>query len=307
MTDGAVVLHAHWRSSSTYVWAKFRQRSDTYCYFEPLNEHLDTLTPEVIELFQPWSYAHHPDLDAPYLEEFRPLIAGGCGVARFPAHLTYGHYRADAETRLPELTGYFAGLAAHAEALGKRPVHGLVRSSLRVGWFRAHVPGTHLFIRRAPRCQFLSMLNQAVKGNPYFLRRGLVILQHNLAEPAFAPLLAAIEHHALPVPDAMEVAQAPLPQLYVIFYFLHLLAARQGEPLCDFVIDIDRITLDAGARREAETAVADLTGMPLSFADCAVQRYEQNLDWSGGVFDDLEQRVQAMLPEPTPTPQAVVM
>jgi hypothetical protein len=38
----AIFLHSSWRAASTCVWAKFRQRPDTYCYFEPLNEHLFT-------------------------------------------------------------------------------------------------------------------------------------------------------------------------------------------------------------------------------------------------------------------------
>jgi hypothetical protein len=37
------------------------------------------------------------------------------------------------------------------------------------------------------------MLRQAVQGNPYFLKRGVVILRHNMKEPAFAPLLAALQ------------------------------------------------------------------------------------------------------------------
>src|ERR1035438_1608919 len=56
----AIFLHSSWRAASTYVWAKFRQRPDTYSYFEPLNEHLFTATAEVIDGFRPWSFANHP-------------------------------------------------------------------------------------------------------------------------------------------------------------------------------------------------------------------------------------------------------
>ena len=107
----AIFLHSSWRAASTYVWAKFRQRLDTYCYFEPLNEHLFTATAKVIDGFRPWSFANHPALDAPYLEEFRPLIGPGGGIPGFPAHLTFGRYCAASDDSLPELEAYLADLA----------------------------------------------------------------------------------------------------------------------------------------------------------------------------------------------------
>lgn len=106
--NDAIFLHSSWRAASTYVWSKFRQRPDTYCYFEPLNEHLFTLTPGVVDHFVPWSFANHPALEAPYLEEFRPLIRrqgnGGIpalGVPNFPAHLTFGQYCATSADSCP--------------------------------------------------------------------------------------------------------------------------------------------------------------------------------------------------------------
>jgi len=108
----AIFLHSSWRAASTYVWSKFRQRPDTYCYFEPLNEHLFTLTAEVVDRFVPWSFANHPALGAPYLEEYRPLIGTGgrpalglsaSGISGFPAHLTFGRYCSASDDSLPEL------------------------------------------------------------------------------------------------------------------------------------------------------------------------------------------------------------
>jgi hypothetical protein len=201
------------------VWSKFRQRPDTYCYFEPLNEHLFSLTNEVIDRFVPWSFANHPALEAPYLEEYRPLLGRnlgrnpdwnnergipGYGIRGFPAHLTFGRYCATSADSLPELKAYLAVLAKLAVRIGRRPVYGFVRTDLRVGWFRARMPGTHIFIRREPRRQFMSMLSQAVRGNPYFLQRGTVILRHNLEEPAFAPLLAALEFPAIELPPLLD-------------------------------------------------------------------------------------------------------
>jgi hypothetical protein len=300
----AIFLHSGWRAASTYVWAKFRQRSDTYCYFEPLNEHLFTLTPEVVDGFVPWSFANHPPLEAPYLEEFRPLIAKngtGSGVPRFPAHLTFGRYCATGNDSLPELENYLADLAGLAARRGRRPVYGFVRTDMRVAWFRAHMAGTHIFIRREPRCQFLSMLRQAVQGNPYFLQRGLAILRHNIDSPAFAPLLAAIDLTALPdspgLRDAFRnkrVGEKLLRSLYFIFYFMWRVARQVGEPQCHLTIDIDCLSQDDSYRRDIESRLGDQVGMAISFSDCRVERYDDSLSWAARQFEALEREIESL-------------
>jgi hypothetical protein len=301
MVQAAIYLHSSWRAASTYVWAKFRQRPDAYCYFEPLNEHLATATPEFIDSFRPWTNAHHPKLDAPYLEEFRPLIYPGGGIPGFPRPLTFGRYCVGDDTVLPELESYLAKLGGHASRLGRRPVYGFVRTDLRVGWFRANTAGTHIFIRRDPRRQFLSMVNQAKQGNAYFLLCCLFILTQNLDEPAFASLFSVIDVPALVKSHGVrEFAQrrfvhdAPLRELYVIFYFMRLLARQLGEARCDLVIDIDRLSLDASYRHVIEVRVGDLTGMPISFADCQVECYEKHLRWSAAFFEELEREIETV-------------
>jgi hypothetical protein len=294
----AIFLHASWRSGSTYVWSKFRERSDTRCYFEPLTEHLATATPDAIDRFRPWPFANHPALHAPYLDEYRPLTGSGTGIPGFPADLSFGSYCAGPEGHLPELEDWLEKLARLAADRGRRPVYGFVRSDLRLGWFRARMPGKHIFIRREPRRQFMSMLRQAVQGNPYFLQRGLVILHHNMTAPLFAPLLAAIDLPALRnSPEMRDIFKnrlgdiTLLKQLYAIFWFMRSWACRLAEAHCDMIMDIDRITLDTSYREAIECGLADLLGFSLSFADCRVERYDDYLGWSDSLFDSLEQDI----------------
>jgi len=302
MPPPAILLHSSWRAASTYVWAKFRARPDAYCYFEPLAEMLATVTADELDRFRPWSFAHPPPLDAPYLEEFRRLIESAGGVRGFPAALSYGGYRADHGTALPALEAYFAGLRSVARSVGKSPVHGLVRSSLRVGWFKARVPGVHFFVRREPRSQFLSILNQAVKGNPYFLQRGLVILNANRDDPAFAPLLAAIDLPALvksldPRAGTGEgfAWQPFVAQFYTIFFVLHRMAVAAGEQHADLILDIDAMSADPAQQCAVEQGIADLTGWHVSFADCRAPRYDQSLGWSAASFEALERWISTSI------------
>lgn len=90
------------------------------------------------------------------------------------------------------------------------------------------------------------------------------------------------------------VDETLLRRLYFIFYFLWLLARQLGEPHCHLVLDIDRLTLNYSYRRGIESQLSDLVRIPVSFADCQVERYDNNLSWSASQFDALEREIEAL-------------
>jgi hypothetical protein len=296
-----IFLHSSWRTASTYVWAKFRALSQTYCYFEPLNEDLARADDWLVDHFVPWSFARHPPLDQPYFEEYRPLLGRVGGVPGFPRELAYGHYLADHKQPLPELRTYFSRLIALADSYAKVPVLGCVRTSLRVDWFRHHLPGVHLFIARDHRRQFLSYLRQAANGNPYFLERVWVILGNNQDDPAFAPLRKIIDVPFFDGSPQLRDARyerrartAGSNELYQIFYYLHLLTLKTLKGTCDLIIDVDRMSEDEDFARQTEAKIAALTGIAISFADCKIERYAAQLDWSAEFFAKLEEQVEGL-------------
>ncbi len=298
-----VYLHSSWRTGSTYVWAKFRALSEAYCYFEPLNEHLAKEGESFIDGFVPWAYAHHPKLETPYLEEYRPLLNRHGGIAGFPAHLTYGSFRANRSADFPELESYFGRLSDFARGFDKVPVFGCVRTGLRVDWFRHHLKGAHIFLLRDPRRQFVSYLNQAANGNPYFIERCWVILGNNQDDPAFAPLRELI---AIPAYEGgsdqrdmfyrQTTYQSEWADLYIIFYFLHLLTLKGLlADSFDLMIDLDQMSHDKAAVSKAEADIADLTGAAISFADCKIESYADQMKSAAAGFAALERKVENLL------------
>ncbi len=312
MVAPAIFLHSNWRSASTYVWAKFRGLPGTCCYYEPLNEQLATATAETVDNFRPWSFANHPPLDHPYFEEYRPLLAPEGGIEGFPADLVFARYRLDADDPAPPLQAYFDRLEGFARRQDKVPVFGLVRSTLRLGWFRRHRPGIHIFILRQPRRQFVSCLHQAVKGNFYFLERPWVILGNNRDDPALALLFAILCGPGGRIPAAADDAfwaarahQAGPAEHFLISHVLHLLTMREVAAACDLVVDVDRLGGDTAAIAETERRIAQLTGAVVSLADCRPPLYDGNLDWSADAFAGLEglaEDVLAATPSPSPGP-----
>lgn len=298
-------LHSSWRSSSTYVWAKFRADPKAYCYFEPMAEHLRWADEKVLGGVS-WTYANHPPLDAPYRREFLPLLDPKDGIKGFPAEGPHVRYRLEPGDEAPQWVRYFDILSGHARALGRYPVFGMVRSSLRVGWFRAHMDGVHVYIERDPRRQFLSMMLQQSKGTPYFLERWVVILGNNRDDPLLAPLCERI---GLPRHDGPGdgrdayyrwcAGQAEVPVLYAAFYYLHRLAARRLDGACDLVLNVDGIARDEDVRAEAEQGLAALTGVSVSFADCRPEVYDDYLkgDYAHTLFDPIEGDMDRLLSE----------
>ena len=251
-----------------------------------------------------WSYAHHPPLEAPYREEFRPLMLTQGGIRDFPTQGPYPSYRLEGPEDQPDLERYFHSLVRHANELGRRPVFGLTRTQLRTRWFRRVLDGVHVFIRRAPRAQFMSYLHQSDKGTPYFLERGLVILGYNLDDPILAPLAQRVKcPRYLGDPagrDAfyIQVARQADPAVhYAIFHYLHLLTEADMSEGCAYVIDVDAMASDPARRSEAETRMAELTGLPLSFADCTPESYGAYLSGDGAraFFDPIEADMAALL------------
>jgi len=297
-----VYLHSSWRSSSTYVWSKFRERNETCCYFEPLAEHLGCAAPAVLSGVS-WSYANHPPLSAPYREEFLPLLLPEGGIRDFPEQSPYRQFRLDVCASRPDLIKYFAALSSHARGLDRIPVFGLVRTALKVRWFRTAIAGVHLYVMRNPRMQFLSLLHQSEKGTPYFLERPMVILGCNRDDPVLAP---ACEHLLLPPfegpPSECEAfymryaRQAGMEANYAAFHYLHLAAKSQLNGFDDCVIDVDAIAVSEVARSDAERRVARLTGFDLSFADCRPERYDSYLGGpkAGDFFTPIEAAMTAL-------------
>jgi hypothetical protein len=85
-----------------------------------------------------------------------------------------------------------------------------------------------------------------------------------------------------------------LRRLYFILCFIWLLARRRREPPCHLAIDIDHLSLDNSYRREIENHLVDLVDVAISCADCWVERYEENVNWSGQFFEAFGREIEAI-------------
>jgi hypothetical protein len=242
---------------------------------------------------------HHP-LRVPHKLEYLPLIAGA-GVAGFPARYCYGEYFLSAGDCAAELARYFNGLTSYANDRGLSAVFGLARSNLRLSWFKAQFPGCHIAVRRNPRHRWISYLQQAARGNTYFLERGAIILGRNLDHPALAGLRRMVDFpdigRGLETESGYQIHALSLsvPQNYLIYAYLQKLAQFEALRNADIVLDLDALTRDKRAGVAAGKQIFRQTGIVIDFRDCGVPSYDTLVSSWAPLYDPLDELVDKAL------------
>lgn len=212
MNTQPIFLHGLWRAGTTYCWSKFRNVSNTYCFYEPLHHGLAKLTPSRIEreLYTTYKDNAHPDLDKPYFYEFLPVLNSGVfgkrGVKHFKKSFAYDRFYLSENDTHKELENYIYSLVDFAasehvlqraenektDLLAKdapeniRPVLGFNRTVLRLGWIKKKFPDTcHIFIERNPQDIWSSYQRHHLEGNHTYFMAWLRIILRNQNHPAF--------------------------------------------------------------------------------------------------------------------------
>lgn len=246
-----IFLHSSFRTSSTYIWSRFRQASNCIAYYEVFHELLASITQQQISSIRSdaWNSQHPPG--APYFLEFLPLIQEQGGVAGFDPNLGYGDFvpasgpsgpAADAQA------AYVRTLVDHAEQRGRVPVLTDTRTLGRVAGLKAVAPGTHAVIYRNLLRQWCSYTDQATCGNAYFLDTIIKTARHSQHDPVIRDLL-----RMFPV----EGASATDINTFYLFVFLHIHLYAHATASADFVIDVDRLANEAPYRAEIEEFFAE--------------------------------------------------
>jgi hypothetical protein len=87
-----IFIHSSFRTSSTWIWSKFRADPGVLAYYECFHEDLDSISAAGIEALRPnhWE-SGHPGMD-PYFREFIPLLRRKGGVAGFDRSMAFDRF-----------------------------------------------------------------------------------------------------------------------------------------------------------------------------------------------------------------------
>ncbi len=295
-----VFLHSGYRTSSTWLWSRFRLLPQAWCFNEIYNEELCELTPERA---QSWSSAdwnsHHPDT-APYFLEFLPLIRPEGGVAGYdlamslPGFLPVGGLNGT----LPEAdVAYLRGLVALAEGRGRQAVLSSTRSLGRVAAARRALGGVHLFLYRDLWQQWSSFSWQQGDGNTYFMLAIITLVAQDGPDSFFRLLRLYMASHC-----GREVGAWSAPEhnesLFIMFCGLHLYLSMAARRAAHLSLDANRLAADPAYVVAMQAEIRRLCGLAvdLSGAVSVCQRPSRPLPRPDHAWRQVELLLRAAIP-----------
>lgn len=270
-------IHGAWRTGSTYIWNKFRDKAAYFAYYEPFHERLEHITKNDIMRTTAASWpSHHQGITRPYFAEYGELISLA-GVRHFKHSFAYMNYFTNSEP-LHEQAIYLTHLTRHAHHHQCRPVFGFCRSWSRLPWFKTYMPGTHIALTREGFGMWRSTLDRyETYKDTYFLTAPLILLQLAHREAWFADYLDAIDldvRRCADIGDARRAAhKAPLPQLMRAFAAVHALGQTIATQYADYVIPIEQLS-SPHERSIIHTDLHQKYAIDLNWDDCHIPRYD---------------------------------
>jgi hypothetical protein len=277
----ALFIHSGWRTGSTYVWTKFRQNSACLGFYEPFNEMLSAMSPtDIYTARHDLAALKHSEIGLPYFHEYIPLL-GPKGHPLFKLEFSYRNYFVVDEP-LPDQQAYVESLLGLAGKLGRMPTLGFVRSLGRVAWFRrAFADAVNIVVLRSPLGQWLSARQLALEHQHEFFdpMQTLILAQARGSAAVIdeAQRLGVLRFEDHPLYAAIELARQMSAKIqpaerFARFAALYALSYLAAVPNADLVIDMDRLSAEAGYQAETAAAIHRLTGVAIDFSDAAMPR-----------------------------------
>ncbi|QSF55380.1 hypothetical protein [Brevundimonas fontaquae] len=259
-----VFVHSSFRTSSTWLWERFRRSPETTAYYEIFHEALADLTPSQVmgNHHAAWE-SKHP-AQAPYFIEFLNLLQKDKGVPAYDADMAFRSF-IPSEGFDGALTSgeksYISRLIRNATDNHKTPVLTCTRSAGRARAIARSFPGCHILLFRRLFDQWGSYSYQSLIGNSYFFDRMNDIIDYS--DDLF--LLNIKECFPLSTIDVKSV------NLFYRFSFFHLYIYAHAFDSCDIILDASacrdpdyQATMEERIRQSTSLTI-DLSGARRNF------------------------------------------
>jgi hypothetical protein len=263
-----VFIHSSFRTSSTWIWSKFRADPAVVAYYECFHENLRHMSAADIKALHPniWE-SGHPGME-PYFMEYVPLLREEGGVAGFEQSMAFAQFFPvkcyDGSLSRPE-KAYIKSLIVHATRMRRTACLTCKRSLGRLRALKRAVGGAHIVLQRNFLQQWRSYREQLNLGNPYFSNVLLRTIALNRHEPFIAFLGDFVRSQPGGAGDIVssELENDDLFVAFVAFHFyLYLLTSDDS----DLVIRTSDLP-EPDYRQSTEKLLANLTGLAIDLGD----------------------------------------
>ncbi|MDB5874075.1 MAG: hypothetical protein JWQ07_3517 [Ramlibacter sp.] len=252
------------------MWSRLRQDESLRCYFEPLHERIAKLNPAAVTLPPEAGVSvalRHPAQERNYFAEYLDFVKSSPTL--FSRSLSYDRYLLRPEQSDDHLRAYLGELISAAGGAGRTAVLCFCRSQMRSAWMKRAFGGRHVAQVRNPFDQWASF-----QVRPYFVQKlVLTALKLRTAHPGAFVHIEQFERKA----QARSSPQSRGGSLVVpvdaqdalrLFLLVWIASTLQAVACCDHVLDVDRLSVDAGYQQES-AAWFKSAGCLVDFADCA--------------------------------------
>lgn len=273
VTDKSVLfLHSGFRTSSTWLWLKFRGVEGVRAYYEPFHEGLASMDKAAATSFGPTSWnSHHPVSD-PYFIEFADIIGDEGGIDLFRTEMAFERYvptgGVDGELSAAEVN-YLSLLIGSAHRAGDIPFLCDTRSLARSRALRKAFGGTHVLLTRNLHEQWCSFSEQALHGNSFFFDCMFRQIEAGSHDPFFGRIgeLASRAH------GRTDTAEA-----YALFLLFQLYSNAVAFDACQIHVDSTAIAGNHVERRAVEARLSRMLPSEIDLGDVTAHVSYSNIE-----------------------------
>jgi hypothetical protein len=303
MTGNPIFIHSLFRTGSTYIWNKFRQNKNYYCYYEPFHPSMIKINRNSIKnaLTLDYKSVHHPRIEKYYLMEYKNFLKGGkIGVPFFKKSFAFDEFCNLDEN--PDLKHYIDFLIQGAGS--KIALCQFNRTAFRVKWFQQYYPNSfNIYLIRSPRDQWQSYV-ELYKRTRYipFFALDLLIVSKNLDRDSFLSIskhLPFFEFNA----DNLDweiifyktiVDSYSMEEQYFVFYYLWFKAFVENVLHSDLCININLLCQDSLYKRKIIDCFLAKGWPGINFQDSQITTYS-DYTLTHGVMETIEDNVQKIV------------
>ena len=285
MNKKQIFIHSLFRTGSTYLWNKFRQNDNFYCYYEPFHPSLQDVTLYNIEniLTKDYKAVHHPALSTYYLYEYRKILTPEHrGLPYFKKSFSFDEFCHNAENQ--DAQKYINHLIKNGGE--KIPVFQFNRSAGRTRWFVENFPDAlNIYLVRNPGHQWQSYweLFNRTKFETFFVM-DLLTASLNAGTGPFLPLSKHLPLFTFNI-DKYEKEENFYRvalhcysdvEKYLIFYYIWFWTLIENVIHADVCININRLSSDSEYRSAVISTLEKYQLAPLDFEDAHIAEYSQS-------------------------------
>ena len=281
--NAPIFIHALFRTGSTYLWRKFREVKEFYCYYEPLHHFFLEIDQNYKDKFWKEDTLIGKELQVKkhFLHEYENLIDNQKkGLPYFKKSFIFDQYcKIDTNS---ELKKYINLLIENAK--NKRSVLQFNRTALRTRWFKRNYPeALNIYIVRNPRDQWESCIRKAKKNRNIFVVMDLMIASLNLSKNHFYELAQHIplieyrnqDFNSERIFYDTIIEAYSTQEKYFIFYYIWLLSLIENILYSDMTININFLKNDLKYKNNVSDLLKEHGVSEINFDDAEIWEYKK--------------------------------